>query len=227
MNVHSQNLMSLSQTAELVSSTRRERILDAAERCFVQAGFHRTTMQDVAAEVAMSAGNLYRYFPSKELIVVGLAERDRERIQADFAHVGNADDFLAAFEMLGRKHLIDQPRQKSILALEIWAEATRNKSVNMVCLSVDGEVHDILKSMFTAAGNRGLISPATHLDMAIRLLVTIADGLTKRRALEDDFDGERELGIAMAMLRALFSGAIALPGMSTQQTATGAAGRSR
>ena len=33
---------------------RRARILDAAERCFVRAGFHRTTMQDVAAEAAMS-----------------------------------------------------------------------------------------------------------------------------------------------------------------------------
>jgi TetR/AcrR family transcriptional regulator, repressor for uid operon len=45
---------------------RRTRILDAAETCFVRSGFHRTTMQDVAAEAGMSAGNLYRYFPSKE-----------------------------------------------------------------------------------------------------------------------------------------------------------------
>ena len=45
---------------------RRARILDAAERCFVRSGFHRTTMQDVAAEAGMSPGNLYRYFASKE-----------------------------------------------------------------------------------------------------------------------------------------------------------------
>ena len=44
------------------------------------AGFHRTTMQDVAAEAGMSPGNLYRYFPSKEAMVIGLAERDRARV---------------------------------------------------------------------------------------------------------------------------------------------------
>ena len=53
---------------------RRARILDAAERCFVRSGFHRTTMQDVAAEAKMSPGNLYRYFPSKgELFAEALA----------------------------------------------------------------------------------------------------------------------------------------------------------
>ena len=56
---------------------RRTHILDAAERSFVRAGFHRTTMQDVAAEAGMSPGNLYRYFPSKDALVAGLCERDR------------------------------------------------------------------------------------------------------------------------------------------------------
>jgi TetR/AcrR family transcriptional regulator, repressor for uid operon len=203
--------MSLIQVTETAQPARRERILDAAERCFVRSGFHRTTMQDVAVEAGMSAGNLYRYFPSKESIVVGLAGRDREMIHTDFARVGAAQDFLAAFERLGRKHLIDQPRQKAVLALEIWAEATRNKAVHGVCGLVEGEVHDILRHVFTGARDRGLISASTDLDMAVRLLVTVADGLMKRRALEDDFDGERELSVAMAMFRALFSGAIALP----------------
>ena len=40
-------------------------------------GFHRTTMQDVAREAGMSAGNLYRYFASKEALVSGMIERDR------------------------------------------------------------------------------------------------------------------------------------------------------
>lgn len=211
MNVYSHRVATLPHSADIPQPDRRGRILDAAERCFVRAGFHRTTMQDVAAEAGMSAGNLYRYFPSKESIVLGLAERDREMIQADFARVGTAEDFLAAFESLGRKHLVDEPRGKAVLALEIWAEATRNGSVQGVCGTVEGEVHDILRQMFTGARDRGLISGATDLDMAVRLLVTIADGLTKRRALEDDFDGERELAIAMVMFRALFSGAIAWP----------------
>src|SRR5918995_1872307 len=58
-------------------SDRRAEILEAAQRCFVRAGFHQTSMQEICAEAGMSAGNLYRYFPSKEALIAGIAERDR------------------------------------------------------------------------------------------------------------------------------------------------------
>ena len=65
--------------ARVGPSARREHILDAAEACFTRNGFHRTTMQDLAREAAMSPGNFYRYFESKEALVLGLVERERER----------------------------------------------------------------------------------------------------------------------------------------------------
>src|SRR5918997_3320573 len=100
----------LSPLATDTASERRARILDAAERCFVRAGFHRTTMQDVAAEAGMSPGNLYRYFRSKDMIVVGLAERDRAPMAAEFSALENTNDFVLAFARLGRKHFEEEPR---------------------------------------------------------------------------------------------------------------------
>ena len=44
---------------------RRDEILSAAQRCFVRSGFHQASMQEICAEAGMSAGNLYRYFPSR------------------------------------------------------------------------------------------------------------------------------------------------------------------
>src|SRR5215203_6389495 len=85
-------------------SERRTRILDAAERCFVRSGFHRTTMQDIASEAAMSPGNLYRYFPSKDAMVGGLAERDRAQMAHDFVLLAEAEDFSATFVRMVRKH---------------------------------------------------------------------------------------------------------------------------
>src|SRR3954463_4441971 len=95
-------------------SGRQGRILDAAERCFVRAGFHRTTMQDVAAEAGMSPGNLYRYFPSKDAIAAGLAERDRARLAQDFFVLAKADDFRAKFTQLVRKHFEEEPRERAV-----------------------------------------------------------------------------------------------------------------
>ena len=65
------------QPADGRDGDRRALILAAAERAFLQKGFHATSMQDVAAEAGMSPGNLYRYFPSKEAIVAGLCARDQ------------------------------------------------------------------------------------------------------------------------------------------------------
>ena len=64
-----------------VQTARREHILDAAERCFARAGFHRTTMHDICKEAGVSPGALYVYFDSKEALIAGISERDR----AEFA----------------------------------------------------------------------------------------------------------------------------------------------
>jgi TetR/AcrR family transcriptional regulator, repressor for uid operon len=51
--------------------------LDDAEACFTRNGFHRTTMQDLPREAAMSPGHFYRYVESKEVLVPGQVERER------------------------------------------------------------------------------------------------------------------------------------------------------
>src|ERR671912_3060363 len=93
---------------------RRARILDAAEHCFVRSGFHRTTMQDVAAEAGMSPGNLFRYFGSKDAVVLALAERDRARIGEDFAALSQPGDLLPALRSIALKHFAEEPRERAV-----------------------------------------------------------------------------------------------------------------
>ncbi len=116
------NAPALRALAEESTAERRKLILDAAERSFTRAGFHRTTMQDVAAEAGMSPGNLYRYFPSKDALVAGLCERDRVGLAAEFSAMSQSgDDFMAAFRELGERHFEDGPKNlaKAKLCLEI------------------------------------------------------------------------------------------------------------
>ena len=98
-----------------VLTERHIRILDAAERVFARAGFHAATMQDVAAEAGMSPGNLYRYFSSKDAIIEGMTERDHSLIAEDFGKLCPQNgSLLDQLEALGRKHLVDQPREKAV-----------------------------------------------------------------------------------------------------------------
>ena len=53
----------------------RQRILEAAEARFRRYGFAKSTMSEIATDCSMSAGNLYRYFDSKEEIGAQVAMR--------------------------------------------------------------------------------------------------------------------------------------------------------
>jgi len=51
------------------AAKQRERILDAAEACFIRHGFHAASMAHIAQTADMSAGLIYRYFDGKAAIV--------------------------------------------------------------------------------------------------------------------------------------------------------------
>src|SRR5271155_4580355 len=85
---------------------RRAHIVAAAERAFVRFGFHATTMQDVAEEAGMSAGNLYRYFPSKEAIVEGLCTAEQTERAEIFAELSGTGDLLHAISASFRLHVL-------------------------------------------------------------------------------------------------------------------------
>jgi AcrR family transcriptional regulator len=179
---------------------RKSRILDAAERCFVRNGFHKSTMQDVAAECGMSPGNLYRYFPSKDAIVAGLAERDRDRFNADFMHLQNASDPAAAFLALGRRHLVEEPREKAIMMLEIWAESCRNPRMAEICAVMDRNVTECMTAfiaMWRQAENAAGIG--TPHEVA-RMVIALADGLFRRRATDPSFDPAEAFELATPVI---------------------------
>jgi multidrug efflux pump subunit AcrB len=62
--------------------TTRQRVLDAALRCFGREGSHGASMQQICAEAGVSPGALYRYFRSKDDLIVALVEADREHALA-------------------------------------------------------------------------------------------------------------------------------------------------
>jgi TetR/AcrR family transcriptional regulator, repressor for uid operon len=171
---------------------RKNRILDAAERCFVRHGFHRSTMQDVAAECAMSPGNLYRYFPSKDAIVAGLAERDRERFNDDFAQLVKAPDPAATF--------VQEPRSKTIMMQEIWAEACRNPRMAEICAAMDRNVEACMTEFVALIrardGKPGIGEPPE----VAKLIIAIADGLFRRRATDASFEAASSFKLALPVI---------------------------
>ena len=189
---------------------RRSEILDAAEACFVRSGFHRTTMQDVARAAGMVPGNLYNYFPSKDAIVAGLTERDRARLADDFASLADADNLMDAFRELGRRHFVENSREKAIIAIEIWAEATRNSDIAKLYLAIQNEVRSGILAVCRQAQLRGGVHKDADLDAIARLVLTLSDGLMRRKAMDPDFDGQREVENVLNVIGAILCGSVKL-----------------
>lgn len=194
------------RTAE---AERRLRILVAAERAFVGNGFHATTMQHVADEAGMSAGNLYRYFPSKEAIVEGLCELDQAELAQAFGELmADNRQIMEAMRWGLRKHVLAKPPEKARLLVEIWAEAGRNPRVAAMSRAIDAEVRERLVKLIDAAKAVGAASPRLDSHFGARFFVTFVAGLFKRIALEDDFNPEAETPMAIGVLKALLGGAL-------------------
>jgi AcrR family transcriptional regulator len=195
---------SINIVLEGAPSQRQTRILDAAERVFARAGFHAATMNDVATEAGMSPGNLYRYFASKDAIIVGMAERDRSLIAADFAGLDpSKGDLLAQLEALGRRHLVEEPREKSILALQIWAEAARNPVMAQMCAAIDGTVDRGLALAFAGAKASGELPADLDDARFLQAIFMMADGLFCRRATDPNFDAAMAADTLFLSMRGL------------------------
>jgi TetR/AcrR family transcriptional repressor of uid operon len=183
----------LRQASAQLRSDRRSEILDAAQRCFVRMGFHQTSMQQICAEAGMSPGNVYRYFPSKEAIILGITERDRAEVAAQLASTQFSTDFFATFAALARHHFVERTAEEVGLCAEIMAESRRNPTISKIMNEFDADVKQRLITMLQAAQARGDISRDADIGTAVEMLMIIADGVWWRRAVDPDFDAEAVL----------------------------------
>ena len=113
---------------------QRAEILAAARRCFVRNGFHRTSMQDVFTEAGRSAGAVYRYFPKKEDMIVGVATQNlddvTEVLRTALTRVdgerGVGEVMADLLEAVIERH---HDKQLATVALMVWSEALRNPAL--------------------------------------------------------------------------------------------------
>jgi len=84
------------------TSETRQRILETADRLFYKDGIHSVGIDRVIAEAGVAKMTLYKYFPSKEDLIVAVLER-RKRLSLEFyrsaveRHTGRSKDKLRAF----------------------------------------------------------------------------------------------------------------------------------
>ena len=186
-------------------SDRRAEILDAAERCFALAGFHRASMQDICTEAVMSPGNLYRYFPSKEALIAGICERNRADAVDSFNQVEDAPDFFDALAGLARYHLVDRTDDEVSICAEIMAESRRHPDIRQLYQTIENDIRDRMAAMLQRAAERGEIRADLDTQAVAGLLMAIGDGMSWRRSVDPKFSAEEALPLILNMVHGLLA----------------------
>jgi AcrR family transcriptional regulator len=161
---------------------RRSQVLDVARSQFALRGFEATTMRDLADATGLTAGNIYRYFESKDSMIMEilgdfsqrLLEAYREVIQTGSSVVETLDAILWLLDQAGRhfsREIVHLKSWTRLLALGVAdryqeeAEVRFDMLVNLIDSGVAaGELQGVARKELVAACAREVMwSPMRHL----------------------------------------------------------------
>lgn len=116
----------------------RERIAIVAEEMFRRMGFAKTAVADIAAELDMSAANVYRFFPSKNAIVETICNRCLAEMEGQICAVARApfpaaeriEQLFAAILLYHRDNFLAERRVHDMVLVAIehnWTAIAAHK----------------------------------------------------------------------------------------------------
>lgn len=173
---------------------KRAEIVAAARRCFSRDGFHQTSMPDIAAEAGVSAGAPYRYFASKEEIILAIAgEAFRlifepiERMAHDTEVLALPDLIAASVETISSDTVTDaggRPVPVDELlrcAVQAWSELLRNDAVRGPALAGFESVRRSIAEALRRGQEGGAVPAALDPERGARLVMGLLHGFVLQR----------------------------------------------
>jgi AcrR family transcriptional regulator len=191
-------------TARLTRAERREQTRDdliaAADRLFVEGGFHATSLDQIAAAAGYTKGAVYSNFASKEDLFFAVYERRAAAAEAQMAEIFRGDAGAGlnriSVETSGRIN-----RDDGWLAafFEFWAHVIRRPELRGRFAEIHRRVQvPVARALERVAAERGVELP----EEALRLAVAsgaMQIGLALERLTQPDVIDEA-LGLRMSRL---------------------------
>jgi AcrR family transcriptional regulator len=214
--------LTLRQLNEQLRSVRTRELLATASRIIAAQGLGALTMQRVATDDGCSIGSLYRYFPSKDALLVELQREAVRRLGTSFALSQAHLDHALERHALERHPFADArfaALARVVAATRFWisAETVFPQEVELSRRASTGptvgrQVLEVATQLLDGAVAAGALDPAPSVDRAAIVLagttgILMTSGLG--RPTVEAFDGHR---LATRMARDLFVSWGATPG---------------
>jgi AcrR family transcriptional regulator len=189
----------------LTRAQKRERtyegLISAAERLFVERGFHASTVDEIALEAGFTKGAVYSNFESKEDLFFAVYERRAERALAEIDEVLGENGPAAGLEHLAS----DAARRRGgaedgwlAVFFEFWAHVVRRPELRDRFARIHSRaLEPMAGAVERFAGERGISIPveARSLNVAMNAMVL---GLSLERLTQPDLV---DVGLGARMVR--------------------------
>src|SRR5690349_771664 len=114
--------------AQLDGDAARQRLLESASRCIVRRGNTQIRMAEVAAEAGVVRSTVYRYFPTRDDLLLGLLLMRIDNALADnvaaLPHPDNAADSIRELLMAPVQSVVGDQLNKALMSSESTALTT-------------------------------------------------------------------------------------------------------
>ncbi len=160
---------------------KKREILNAAMQCFADKGFHSTSMQDVCRAAGMSPGSLYRYFASKDDIIIAIVEEERQESDEFTSYLANSGDLFGSLSE-AIAHVIDRSNEPSYaqLSVEIYAELLRNEKAMEVTVEAYAKATQTLTQALHQAIEKGEVDDGWEPEALAEVIIALIDALETR-----------------------------------------------
>jgi AcrR family transcriptional regulator len=180
----------LQTKTEARTQAQRERILTAAQACFVKDGFHNASMATIADTAGMSPGLIYRYFANKNAIILEIIERQLESARADIATLRSDADLVSLVSDLFSRWRRDDPElMNPALMLDMTAESSRDPQIAKALADADRTTGaEFAAWLMQIAGTEGRRPASEDVSARAFALRCFIGGLAIRAIREPDID---------------------------------------
>lgn len=197
--------------AETTSDVRSGELLDSVRTVFAAKGFDKASMQDLAQAAGMSAGNFYRYFPSKDAIIEAMVQRDLARSEQSFDLVLKSDDPLPLLRDGIMRELDTNDCDGGAIWAEIRAAATRQSQVASLFERLEARISENLVQVFARIAGLDYEAAEAKFSAHATMLFLLIQGIKMRRTAGDDFENSPLRALAMRAIDDLLSDVSKLP----------------
>lgn len=159
---------------------RLTQILNGARKCFIQRGFHASSISEISVAAGVSIANIYQYFAGKDALIIALIELDLQRHQSLISQFWGSDFSRKAIEaLLADIFLTREGHAVAVLRAEIASEGARNPHVAELLRDSESGLINSVHSKIREAQTRGQISSELDPGAVTDRLSLVFEGLMR------------------------------------------------